>query len=311
MRPDFPTGQSYNTVGRRERAVVIYLDLVFILNTAVDVLALYMTARLSGLPLQKWRLMITAVLGGLYGTCALLPPLQLLAGFLPQMVCAFFLVRLSFGKQQMLSRIYVLFYFLSCTLGGAMTAISQSLFSYGIYHTLQSMNWKVFFLVAFISYLFLSIVFRGSAKHAVFGQLCHVCIELNEKTVSLDALWDTGHTLCDPCSGLPVLTAWYTALEPLWSKDAEEIINHLDSEGCLWCAEQISTVLPGRFRLIPYRAVGVDRAMLLAFRADKLIVDGNDMGAMMIALSPTPVSDGGGYNALWGGERKGKLQDVA
>lgn len=291
--------------------MVIYLDLVFILNTAADALALYMTARLSGLPLRTGRVLLAAVLGGLYGTCALLPPLWFMAGFLPQMVFAFFVVFASFGKQQMILRIFALFYFLSCTLGGAMTAISQSMFNRGVENALQTINWKVFILVTIICYFFLSVVFRGSAKHAVSGQLCHVCVVLDDKKVLLEALWDTGHTLCDPCSGNPVLTAWYGALEQLWSKDTREILNQLEMQGSLWCLEQINLVQPGRFRLIPYRAVGVDWAVLLAFRADKLIVDGKDLGTTMIALSPTPITDGGGYNALWGGERKENGRDAA
>ena len=291
--------------------MVVYLDLVFILNTAVDALTLYMTSRLSGLPVRTGRLLLTALLGGVYGTCAVLPPLQLMAGFLPQMVFALFLVRILFGKQQTILRIFVLFFTLSCTLGGALTAISQSILSHGVQTTLQAMNWKVFLLVTIICYFFLSVVFRGSAKHAVSGQLCHVCIVLDEKKLSLDALRDTGHTLCDPYSGAPVLTAWCGALEQLWAKDAGEILNQLETQGSLWCMERISTVLPGKFQLIPYRAVGVDRAMLLAFRADRLVIDGKDLGAIWIALSPTPVSDGGGYNALWGGERKEKKQDAA
>ena len=56
----------------------------------------------------------------------------------------------------------------------------------------------------------------------------------------------------------------------------------------------------GHFRLLPYRAVGVDRGLLLAVRVDRAVVDGEDRGAMVVALSPTPVSDGGGYGALLG-----------
>ena len=33
-------------------------------------------------------------------------------------------------------------------------------------------------------------------------------------------------------------------------------------------------------------------------------LDGRQMGALTVALSPTEVSDGGGYHALWGGERE-------
>ena len=56
----------------------------------------------------------------------------------------------------------------------------------------------------------------------------------------------------------------------------------------------------GRFRLLPYRAVGVACGLLLAVRVDSLWVDGRDRGSVLVALSPTPVSDGGGYGALIG-----------
>ena len=56
----------------------------------------------------------------------------------------------------------------------------------------------------------------------------------------------------------------------------------------------------GRFRLLPYRSVGVDRGLLLAVRLDGLELDGQGRGPVLVALSPTPVSDGGGYQALVG-----------
>jgi len=40
--------------------------------------------------------------------------------------------------------------------------------------------------------------------------------------------------------------------------------------------------------------------LLLAVRPDRVIVGGEDRGNMLVALSPTPVSDGGRYRALIG-----------
>ena len=55
-----------------------------------------------------------------------------------------------------------------------------------------------------------------------------------------------------------------------------------------------------RWRLLPYRAVGVPWALLLAVKVDRAQVGGEDYGPILVALSPTPVSDGGGYSALIG-----------
>ena len=56
----------------------------------------------------------------------------------------------------------------------------------------------------------------------------------------------------------------------------------------------------GRFRLLPYRAVGVECGLLLAIRPDSVWLEGQERSSMLVALSPTPVSDGGSYRALVG-----------
>ena len=48
--------------------------------------------------------------------------------------------------------------------------------------------------------------------------------------------------------------------------------------------------------------VGVDRGLLLAVRVDGLEVNGQGRDAVLVALSPNPVSDGGGYQALIGAD---------
>ena len=44
----------------------------------------------------------------------------------------------------------------------------------------------------------------------------------------------------------------------------------------------------------------MERGLLLAVRADSLELDGQGRGPVLVALSPTAVSDGGGYRALIG-----------
>lgn len=290
--------------------MVVYLDLVWGLNVLSDLLALYITARLSGTPLRPKRLIIGSLLGGIYGTLAVLPPFLFLTVFPLQMLAALLLVRFVFGREKVFLRLCILFYILSCTIGGAMLAISQYIHTNGFTNTLKMLDWKVFFLVGAICYFLLSVVFRGGAKHTIRGQIFRVSVRLGDKKSVLYALHDTGHTLCDPYDGTPVLTVWYRALHSLWSKEEQEILEQLEAQGSIRCAEKLSEVSPGKFRLITYRAVGVNCAMLPAVRADTIYINGKKYEKMTLALSPTPVSDGEGYTALWGGERKEKTGNV-
>lgn len=121
-------------------------------------------------------------------------------------------------------------------------------------------------------------------------------MELGGRKAELTVLLDTGHTLTD--GGAPVLTVHCAALEALWTGEARQALARLEADGAVRCLERLAD---SHFRLLPYRAVGVGDGLLLCFRADRVRLNGKDLGRLTVALSPTAVSDGGGYAALWGG----------
>lgn len=282
--------------------MVVYLDLAFLLNCTADAAALYVTARLAGLPVRRKRVLLAGALGGVYGALCAFPPLRVLGNFFPQIAVAFGLVLLTFGRRGPVLRELLLFILLSCTLGGAMLAFIRLIQENGGLEALKLLDWRAFFVVSGMCYLVLSVVFRGGARHAVAGELCPFTVELDGKEAAFTALLDTGHTLTDPATGEPVLIAQAAALDPLWSPWQRAVLARLEEKGAIWCLERLGE--PGRWRLLSYRAVGVSAGLLLCFRADRAAGDGEDMPRLTVAISPTPVSDGGGYTALWGGGRE-------
>ena len=281
--------------------MVVYVDIAFALNCLADGAALYATGRLSGLPVGRRRLLAAALLGGTYGALCVLPGWGALASFLPQTAVAAGLVRLAFGKRETFLRQLLLFFMLSCAMGGALVAGGRLLGSGragdGL-AALARLNWRVFFLAGGICFLVLSVVFRGGARHAVSGQLCQCTLTRRGRRAAFTALLDTGHTLSDGLTGRPVLTAHWAALEPLWTERERAVLSRLERDGGAACLEQLG---PG-FRLLPYQAVGVSGGLLLCFQAERLEIDGREVGPVTVALSPGTVSDGGGYAALWSGD---------
>lgn len=274
--------------------MVIYLDQVFALNALADALALYITAQAAGLTVSRSRLLAAAGVGGLYGAACLLPPLAVLGSFLPQLAMAAGLVWLTFGGGERFLRRFLLFYIVSCTMGGALSS-APGLWGRGG-------SWGMFFLVGGGCYALLSLLLRGGAQHAAAGQLCRGAVERRGRRATLTVLLDTGHTLTD--GRRPVLIGEAEALRPLWSQGEWTCLRELGSVGSAACLEKLAAVSPGDFRLLPYRAVGVSAGLLLCCRADRLMLDGREQGPVTLAISPTPISEVGGYTALWGGERK-------
>ena len=124
-------------------------------------------------------------------------------------------------------------------------------------------------------------------------------LTLAGRRVVLTALMDTGNTLTDPLTGRPVMVAEGEKLTALFppgkAPSAAKLRNPVAA------VEELSEELfRGRCRLLPYQAVGVECGMLLALRLDDARVGAEDYGGILVALSPNPVSDGGGYSALIG-----------
>ena len=214
------------------------------------------------------------------------------------------MVLTAFWKSRRLLRQVVIFFALACAFGGGVLAISLLggrglTLSNGV--LCSGMDLKIVLLSAAGCYGALTLVFQRIGRHTgTTGELKPVRLALGEQHISLTALVDTGNTLTDPATGRPVLVVEADSVGPLLPPSVRPVPADLrDPAGAL---ERMEDPWRRRFRLLPYRSVGVDQGLLLALRLDKVQVDGEDRGPMLAALSPTPVSDGGAYQALLGGE---------
>jgi len=148
-------------------------------------------------------------------------------------------------------------------------------------------------LLFVLCYFILSLFFRRAGRHAG-RDLAELEITLWGKHFRLKALKDSGHTLTDPITNKTIVVADSKFL-------ATVLPDEIDVEQPIESVRRCHALGIKGARLISYRAVGVDCGMLLALRADDVTMDGKNFGSLLIALSPNPVDDGGGYQALIGG----------
>ena len=113
----------------------------------------------------------------------------------------------------------------------------------------------------------------------VFRDCCHA--------EDLFALRDTGNTLLDPETGRVVCVVEEKALEPLLSE---------------------CNIL---YRKIPFQSLGQSRGELLCFTCENLSIENAALGAYPVGLADHPLTDGGGYVGLWGGEKGGNGAGLA
>ena len=277
---------------------VIYLDVLFLLNLVVDYLLLLAAARITGEVFSRLRLALGALLGAVYAAAIFLPGCLWLSHPLCKLLSAVGMVLIAFGKSRRLLRLILVFLGASAALGGVVLAL-QLLGTGGL--TLENgvlytgFDMRLLLVTVIVAYALLSTVFARVARHGGTRQdLCSTKIWLGNESLCLTTLLDTGNTLTDPANNRPVMVAEGQVLEPLLPHE----IDPADPVGSL---ERLrDDPLRRRFQLLPYRAVGVEHGMLLAVRVDRALIGEREIKGLLVALSPTPVSDGGGYQALIG-----------
>ena len=285
------------------RVTVIYLDELFLLNFVVDYLLLLAAGRLSGEVLRRGWLALGAAIGAAYAAAAVLPGMGFLLHPLCKLGAAVLALLAGYGKSRRLLRVSLVFFAVSAAFGGGVFAL-QLLGGRGL--TLQNgifysaMDLRLILLSAAGCYVLITLLFQRTARHSgLRRELVPAVLTLEGRRVALTALVDTGNTLTDPATGRPVMVAEGETLSPLFPPGTGPGPEDLrDPAGGL---ARLGEGPPrGRLRLLPYRAVGVDRGLLLAVRVDRARVGGEELGPLLVAMSPTPVSDGGSYRALIG-----------
>lgn len=275
---------------------VVYIDLLFLLNLTANYLLLLGAGRVAGAVLRRWRIALGAALGALYAVLIFLPHLEWLALWPCKLVSGVLMALLAFGGEPGLLRVTVVFFCASAGLAGAVMGLellggAALTLDHGVFYS--RFDLRLLLLLFAACYFVMSLFFRRAARHTG-AELARLELTLDTGSRALTALRDTGHTLTDPASNRPVVIVYCRSLDGLLPP-------------CLDAAAPIESVrrchaagIHGA-RLIPYRAVGTDCGMMVAIRAKAVAVDGKPIGDLLIALSPTPVGDGGAYQALIGG----------
>ena len=235
-------------------------------------------------------------MGAVYAALLFLPGLEWL-GFWPCKVASGVLMPLvAFGRERALFRVTLLFFGASAGLAGLVIAV-ESLGGAGL--TVQNgvlysaFDLRLLLLLFVGCYFVMSLFFRRMGAHCQ-REMIELRIVIQGQTIVLTALLDSGHTLTDPVTNLPIVIADASCITPLLSV-------------CVDPSRPVESIKRCRMagisgaRLVPYRAVGVDCGMLLAIKSASVASGDKQLGGLLIALSPNPVDDGGGYQALIGG----------
>ena len=253
----------------------VYLDLVMLLNFAVQLLLLLGAYRLSAHPPDYKRALCAAVMGSIYAVVCLLPGFSGFAKFPWHILCLCLMSVLCYGWGALAIRQGAIFLFLSFALNGFVLLMGQG------------GHVSVMLSAALLAVLCVVGFGGGSSKREYATvSICH-----GKKHVRMTALVDTGNMLKDPVTGNSVMVVDRMTADKLLGLTTEQL------------EDPIGTISRGKYpglRLIPYTAVGKSAGMLLAMKMDELRINGQ-ISTQIVAFAPQSIGQGSGYEALLGG----------
>ncbi len=184
---------------------VLYADILFLVNFAMDFIALSASASLGAKEKNPIRISLASALGAIYAIFATISSLNGIAGYIISVLVggAMCVICFDFGGIIPFLRQYAVFGCCSALLGGIMTMLlswkSPQRSPFSIFITAIAAIGILFFMIRAISH-------RAGCKSL------HIKITLNGKTTAFDALCDSGNLLRDPFSCAPVILTSHEAL---------------------------------------------------------------------------------------------------
>ena len=251
----------------------VYVDLYFFINFSMDILCLYLTAKLLSEKLTLLRSILAAAFGGLYANLSLFLSVGGMTGFFLDAASLVCLCAIAFGKRKGIRRLplcILAFAAISATLGGLMTALYSLFNRTGIFDFLRGSDgdgisvW-LFALLAAVSAVITLVGGRGAVRKMSASDV-ELEITFEGRTVTLKGMADSGNLLRDPVSGKPCIVVDARRLRPILPPELRNGKNILSG---------ISTLrgdVRKRIALIP-AATATGERMLVGLRAERIRID--------------------------------------
>ncbi len=284
---------------------IVYADVLWALNFFLDFFLLWATGRFLRLKYKIWRLLLSAAVGALYGTLLLVPSLSWCYS-LPGVIISSLLLLImafSFGGWLSLLKKAASFYLIAFAMAGAVLGGSQLLSQQGIVIGASGSVKAGTLLFGIIMALILAR--RGVVYIRQLGHKESFIVELKisvlGRSCSIKGLIDTGNNLNEPVGGLPVIVSEYRSLMGLLPQGLRNAYQQYAAVDPAFVLQQ---PLPDgwgrRLRLVPFDSIGYRHGLLLGFRPDKVVINGEktlSTDAVVICLAQQSFA-GGEYQAI-------------
>ena len=264
--------------------MTVYLDIVLLENLCMNYIILFATGYIMKLKMKQLRLVLSAMLGGIYAVIAYIEILPIYSSFAMKILLSVLMVHIAYNSKNIknLLKQLVVFYLISFAFGGSAFALlyfvrpQDILIRNGVY--VGTYPIKIALLGGIVGFIITYIAFKVvKTKLHKKDIIYNIEIHIKEKTLKLKAMLDTGNMLKDPISGMPVIVVEKQELYSILPKKLLDNIDKLiggEAENLLEQVEEKEIFT--RFRMIPFSSVGKQNGIMLGFKSDQVVIEKED-----------------------------------
>lgn len=263
--------------------MTIYLDVVIVENLIMDAIIIYATAIVLKVKIRHLRIIISSLIGAIYSVLSYISDLEVYNNLFLKIFLSIVMVYIAFSPQNIktLMKQILIFYLTSFLFGGVAFALiyvikpQEILMKNGLFLGMYPL--KTVFLGAIVATAILITAFKVVKSNITKkDMMCNVSIELNNKTVNIKTMIDTGNMLKEPISGLPVIVVENTALYELIPKEILDNLDDILGGDFQKIPDNIKSTYIAKLKWIPYSSLGKQNGMLVGIKADKATVEKDD-----------------------------------
>lgn len=284
--------------------MAVYADVLFLLNLIINYVLLSATEKIAKQPTSPPRKLLGAAVGAVYAVCMFFPQVEVLYTVAAKITVSFILVSLTFSvkKPKPFFKTVAVFYGASFIFGGICLGIfyftgsgGGTLISNGIFYF--NLPLRTLIISTAVAYAAINGLWH-IRKRGKMRDYKKVKIYMNGRSVSVNALVDTGNMLTDPISNLPVIIAEFEILRSLLPEGFTEIYEKSRSSPENILADTENSGFIRGMRIIPYFSLGSEVGMLIGFKPDAVKIGSITSTDIIIGIYGKYLSSEGNYNAL-------------
>lgn len=261
----------------------IYIDVIWLLNLLFDALLLLLTGIFLKRKIIIWRLIAGALLGSIIVILMVTPFSFYVSHPFIKLLFSLFMIWVSFGFKRFRYFVQNLltFYFVTFLMGGGIIAIHFFLnrnigMQQGIFLTNKTgLGDPISWILVLIGFPFLWFFSRTRIdelkyKKITYNQIVNVTIRIDDATLKLRGLIDSGNQLYEPITKSPVMIINIEKASDILPKRMLELSANINTTLETFEIDHIKW--ENRIRIIPYRAVGQEHQFLLGIKPDEISI---------------------------------------